>query len=493
VNSIYVKPPVGVQLNRSHPLAKGLIGCWLFNEQTGNRILDLSGYGRDLTVYHSGAWVPGGLRYRGAYRSASPALGTNPYTLFTIARKDGAQTSYRNTFSVGPYTSNQSVWIGQYTTSYNVGGGVFGCNKDSGVSWSVGETYAICLTHRGDKYIHLYVDGIYRANKLCSSMNITTGYININGWYDVTSYERNGTIFVAYLYDRDLTDDEVLRLSCEPYAMFEQYINPEIFYISAGGMTYQATASDGMQIGEALARKATFPVSIADGLSAGDTPSKIATLLSQAADGAMLSDISSVIATLYVTLSDGLTAADSSAPTVTFRSHSIDGITLGETLTVAVLFIALSQDGALLGDTAAWKAAIEALATDGLIGGDSVLTLLTALATAVDGVTLSESLTRQLTSIVEVIDGMTLGDTGTLHATFRVQTTDGAAFSDSISRIVTFAALASDGFKLSDIAAHLLATGEVSITFITKKAEITFLVSAPGVTFTTKKPEMTFH
>ena len=41
-----VKPPFGVQLNLGHPLAQGLIGCWLFNEGyglSGSLLYDSSG------------------------------------------------------------------------------------------------------------------------------------------------------------------------------------------------------------------------------------------------------------------------------------------------------------------------------------------------------------------------------------------------------------------------------------------------------------------
>jgi hypothetical protein len=36
------KPPIGSVINPNHPLSQGLVGCWLFNERTGNRIYDLS-------------------------------------------------------------------------------------------------------------------------------------------------------------------------------------------------------------------------------------------------------------------------------------------------------------------------------------------------------------------------------------------------------------------------------------------------------------------
>jgi len=39
------KPPRGSLLNRTHPLARNLIGCWLMNEGTGDLACDLSGHG----------------------------------------------------------------------------------------------------------------------------------------------------------------------------------------------------------------------------------------------------------------------------------------------------------------------------------------------------------------------------------------------------------------------------------------------------------------
>jgi hypothetical protein len=41
-NKSNIKPSLGSTINTNHPLAQGLVGCWLFNEQTGNKIYDLS-------------------------------------------------------------------------------------------------------------------------------------------------------------------------------------------------------------------------------------------------------------------------------------------------------------------------------------------------------------------------------------------------------------------------------------------------------------------
>ncbi|UCE49956.1 MAG: hypothetical protein JSW47_07325, partial [Phycisphaerales bacterium] len=54
-----VKPIRGIQLNRTHPLAKALIGCWLFNEGSGDRVSDLSGNRRTGTLVNGASWTAG--------------------------------------------------------------------------------------------------------------------------------------------------------------------------------------------------------------------------------------------------------------------------------------------------------------------------------------------------------------------------------------------------------------------------------------------------
>jgi hypothetical protein len=44
------KPPLGAKINWAHPLAKGIVGCWLFNEGMGDKVYDLSGNGNTGTL-----------------------------------------------------------------------------------------------------------------------------------------------------------------------------------------------------------------------------------------------------------------------------------------------------------------------------------------------------------------------------------------------------------------------------------------------------------
>ena len=47
---LYNRPTFPAQLNMAHPLARGLVGCWLLNEEGGLRAFDSSPYGNHRLV-----------------------------------------------------------------------------------------------------------------------------------------------------------------------------------------------------------------------------------------------------------------------------------------------------------------------------------------------------------------------------------------------------------------------------------------------------------
>ena len=93
------KPPPGAQIDWGHPLARGLVGCWLFHEGAGSSLANLCGdYGR--------ATPTGGIAWRGL---AARLDGTTGYALacgndtrlqpgaFSVAAllKTGAETFFQ--------------------------------------------------------------------------------------------------------------------------------------------------------------------------------------------------------------------------------------------------------------------------------------------------------------------------------------------------------------------------------------------------------------
>ena len=62
----YEKPMYGVLLNTRHPLARGLVGCWLFNEGGGNTVFDLSDNFKHGTFgAEAPSWVAEGIYFGG--------------------------------------------------------------------------------------------------------------------------------------------------------------------------------------------------------------------------------------------------------------------------------------------------------------------------------------------------------------------------------------------------------------------------------------------
>ncbi len=57
--SSILKPVLGSQLQYGHRLATGLVGLWLLNEGSGNKVFDLSGNGINGALQGNTVWTPG--------------------------------------------------------------------------------------------------------------------------------------------------------------------------------------------------------------------------------------------------------------------------------------------------------------------------------------------------------------------------------------------------------------------------------------------------
>ena len=56
-----LKPRLFRKPNKGHRLSRGLVGYWLLNESSGNKVFDLSGNGNTGTLVANTHWVPGGF------------------------------------------------------------------------------------------------------------------------------------------------------------------------------------------------------------------------------------------------------------------------------------------------------------------------------------------------------------------------------------------------------------------------------------------------
>lgn len=239
--SPWQKPFRGMQINKAHPLARGLVGAWVLNEATGDKVFDLSGNSNHGT--NNGAdWVSNGLDFDGSdYINCGNGATLQPVNAITIVTKVQID-------SIGPVNSLvYKQTTGATRDGYNFDIRSAGPTVDfwlpnaaawNGVSTSITTgSYVIVATY-DRSYSRLYIDGIEKASApYTHAITTNTQVLQIGGRGIETANYFDGTNEYVYIYNRALSAEEVAWLNREPYAMFEQPISPASLYYEAGAPT----------------------------------------------------------------------------------------------------------------------------------------------------------------------------------------------------------------------------------------------------------------
>ena len=238
-----VKPPFGAQLDREHPLSRGLVSCWLFNEGTGR-------LANNIGLVGGASVVQGGARWQADQRGPALVLGEanghmvpDPKSInpFLGENQDFALTFWWRAFP--PYPVGTWHLLGNYAhrtgescflfyTDVNAYGSWVYCtvreywpegSRSFSVRWdngTDGHWHHYALTRRGTT-IRLYQDGQlavtdtdeHNALGLApASQRLTLGRAPAGGQYCPGAFNE------LRLYDRGLTQDEIAWLYAEPYA-----------------------------------------------------------------------------------------------------------------------------------------------------------------------------------------------------------------------------------------------------------------------------------
>lgn len=245
----FTKPLPGAILNPAHPLARGLIGCWLLGEGGGRRVND-SSVGNNpglLTNINSSIW-PGShhggqcLSFGGTNQNASvqsSALLQSPTTDLSIAAWSFVPTSAGSQVSfaalagkdfvsdprASPFTSygiNASGGAAnQRYTFITRSGAATTDNMDSGFTIIKGVWIHCCGVMAGATK-RIYINGVLVAT---NSNGLAMAYNN--GRFTIGSNSAAAEAFIGYIegvrvYDRALSAAEVAWLYAEPYAALAQ-------------------------------------------------------------------------------------------------------------------------------------------------------------------------------------------------------------------------------------------------------------------------------
>lgn len=229
---VQAKPPAGSLLDPTHPLAQGLVGCWLFNE--GGGLL-----ANDLAQAHSGTLVGSpsfglGISFNGSSQRIDFGdvlrVGQNPDARMSIDIRyyaRGAVTTAQQLVSKRTGTSVNSDYL-----VYSSGGDLYwgtGTSADPGAwlpitepprnQWhSVVCTLSATGAQTGTKAVfvdgRLAVSSSYAAKAAATADPLRMGAGNASP----TQYF-NGLLQHVRIYSRALSPYEVAWLYAEPYAM----------------------------------------------------------------------------------------------------------------------------------------------------------------------------------------------------------------------------------------------------------------------------------
>ena len=249
-----LKPTRGICLNRNHPLSRGLVGLWLFNEGSGNKVFDLSGNGNICTLDGS-IWKAGGVYLDGTndqFYAADDAAWTPTNGLTVIAKltlhtippvsNEGIVAHYIGADSGGVAKSQRSWMIGVTTGGKLIvalsSDGTYQSANDvtGGTIITAGSTLTAAFTWNSGDSTRVYLNGVEdgsNATKPSSLHNSTYPLYIGNDYYEYGHANQadtiiNATIYWALIFNRALSASEIALLYREPFCMFDRAWRPRL-------------------------------------------------------------------------------------------------------------------------------------------------------------------------------------------------------------------------------------------------------------------------
>jgi hypothetical protein len=237
------KPTRGICLNRSHPLSRGLVGLWLFNEGSGGQVFDLSGNNNTGSLVADTYFGPG------KFGSALILDGTGDYV------------DCGNKTILNPGTSDffVSMWVKTTDTA-----GIFASKRnlqDEGDANNEGWAFYISpnhvrflITDVSDNYyatstsnvndgkwhhivgvraggrVKIYFDNVLEEDVAGTTASIdSVRQLLFGNQVDLSAGNYlAGSIDHAMIYSRTLSASEIALLYREPFCMFEEAIRPKL-------------------------------------------------------------------------------------------------------------------------------------------------------------------------------------------------------------------------------------------------------------------------
>ena len=239
------KPPFGAEIDWSDTITHGLVGCWLFNETIGKpcNIVTKNNYAKFAgTAY----LTPHGLYNYGnnSYTDVDPFVveAGSAWTVHIWLIADNYEADDDSVFLQqldGSSTSGRS-WLYRELSTGTLCSYLGGAPTDSGVSTPIGKEFSCSVITTGSQ-IKLFFNGIMKTAR-SDVTEFADGNFRFGNHKSLLLKNFNGTFFHCFLFNRALSDDEILRLHEEPYSFF---LAPALWFcIDLGaGQSYQVVGN----------------------------------------------------------------------------------------------------------------------------------------------------------------------------------------------------------------------------------------------------------
>ncbi len=345
----------------------------------------------------------------------------------------------------------------------------------------------------------VYLDGVAGSENTDNvAPTVTTTNVGVEKFNSGTAGLLDGSLAEMGIWNVALTVAELLILAAGYSPLFVRPQNLTLYMPLirdddediVGGLSFSSSGSPtvsahpriirpampmlGLPIAAVAAGGTTHTVVCSDGIVLNVTDGSLMGLFGMATDSVNVDDITTGKMALLATATDSINVDDSSIVKSIILTVATDGISVNDTTISLMALLASAADGIDLSDTASGLMALLASASDSIDVNDSAVALSIIFATAVDGVD--------------------FGDSATSLRGFFPIAADGINLSDSAASLMALFAKAADGINLNDVAIIVedLITGELRVTFSSKKSTITFTVKKPGIDFAAKKPGIDF-
>lgn len=237
-----IKPLRGGLLNKTHPHANGLVGCWIFNEQAGPMVGDqLQRNNSPISGTEGTTYI---WRNNGLYLNATDVtyieapdnepfkFGSGNFTFITKFTKLEASSGWTNTFYISMYQAGAGD-DNSWTLALTAGGSddlptfsirLSGADQTVGTgSVTIGVPATVGISRIGSN-MRSYLNGIYQnINSSAGGAILDSGNKPVvigadSGYGAATATEVE--IDYIYIYNRGMTADEIADITTNPFSMF---------------------------------------------------------------------------------------------------------------------------------------------------------------------------------------------------------------------------------------------------------------------------------